>query len=77
MYGHRVHEAVLAAGARESGCTVHFLNEHYDRGEIILQRRCPVLSTDTAETLAARVFELEKEAYPQAIELFARGDISQ
>lgn len=73
MYGDRVHEAVLAAGRTESGCTVHFVDEHYDRGPIILQRTCPVLRGDTAHTLAARVFEEECIAYPAAIRLFGEG----
>jgi formyltetrahydrofolate-dependent phosphoribosylglycinamide formyltransferase len=72
MFGRHIHEAVLAAGARESGCTVHYVNDQYDEGPIILQKRCEVLPTDTPNTLAARVFELEKEAYPAAIEQFAR-----
>jgi phosphoribosylglycinamide formyltransferase 1 len=67
MYGRRVHEAVMAAGERESGCTVHFCEEEFDTGSIILQRRCPVLPGDTPETLAARVFEEEKLAYPEAL----------
>ncbi|HUU94380.1 MAG TPA: phosphoribosylglycinamide formyltransferase [Phycisphaerae bacterium] len=72
-YGHRVHEAVLAAGHRESGCTVHFCDNLYDHGPIILQRRVPVLEDDTADTLAARVFEQECIAYPEAIRLYAAG----
>lgn len=75
MYGRHVHEAVLAAGMRESGCTVHWVDEQYDSGPIILQKKCAVLPTDTPSTLAARVFELEKEAYPEAIELNARGNV--
>ncbi len=67
MHGRHVHEAVLAAGARESGCTVHLCDDRYDTGPIVLQRRCPVLPGDTAETLAARVFEEECRAYPAAI----------
>jgi formyltetrahydrofolate-dependent phosphoribosylglycinamide formyltransferase len=70
MFGHRVHEAVIAAGSKVSGCTVHFVDNEYDAGPIILQRVCPVLDGDTADTLAARVFEEEKTAYPQAIEMF-------
>jgi phosphoribosylglycinamide formyltransferase-1 len=70
MFGHRVHEAVIAAGSKVSGCTVHFVDNEYDAGPIILQRVCPVLPDDTADTLAARVFEEEKIAYPQAIEMF-------
>ncbi len=69
MYGRRVHEAVLAAREPESGCTVHLCDEEYDRGEILLQRRCPVRSDDTPDTLAARVFAEECEAYPAALAL--------
>lgn len=73
MYGRAVHEAVLASGASESGCTVHLCDGDYDTGPVILQKRCPVLPGDTPETLAARVFELEKLAYPEALQLlFAR-----
>lgn len=75
MYGHHVHEAVLAAGRKESGCTVHLCDSAYDRGAIILQKRCPVLPGDTAETLAARVFEAECEAYPEALELLVTGRV--
>jgi phosphoribosylglycinamide formyltransferase-1 len=67
MYGRRVHEAVLAVGDKESGCTVHFCDDEFDTGPIIIQRRCPVLPNDTPETLAARVFEEERAAYPEAI----------
>jgi len=73
MYGDRVHAAVLEAGEDESGCTVHFADNVYDRGPIILQRRVPVLPGDTVQTLAARVFEAECEAYPDAVRLFAEG----
>lgn len=72
-YGHRVHEAVLAYGAKVSGCTVHFADNQYDHGPIILQRTVPVLDDDTADTLAARVFEQECDAYPEAIRLFAES----
>ena len=75
FYGHHVHEAVLAAGETESGCTVHFANNEYDAGPIILQRKVPVLSGDNADTLAARVFEQEILAYPEAIRLFAEGRV--
>ena len=67
MYGMHVHEAVLGSGDRESGCTVHFVNEQYDDGAIILQRRVPVLANDTPETLAHRVLEQEHIAYPEAL----------
>ena len=73
MYGHHVHEAVLAYGAKISGCTVHFADNQYDHGPIILQRAVPVLDDDTADTLANRVFAAECEAYPEAIQLFAAG----
>jgi formyltetrahydrofolate-dependent phosphoribosylglycinamide formyltransferase len=73
MYGHHVHEAVLAAGEKESGCTVHFADHQYDRGPVILQRRVPVLPGDTPATLADRVFEAERSAYPEAVRLFAEG----
>lgn len=73
MYGHHVHEAVLAHGCKVSGCTVHFVDNTYDTGPIIVQRTCPVLEQDIPETLAARVFEQEKIAYPEAIRLFAAG----
>ena len=72
MFGHRVHEAVLASGARVSGCTVHFASREYDQGPIIVQKTVPVLDDDTPDTLAARVFEQECEAYPEAITLFAQ-----
>ncbi|MPZ50671.1 MAG: phosphoribosylglycinamide formyltransferase [Dehalococcoidia bacterium] len=71
MYGHHVHEAVLASGDTESGCTVHITDEEYDHGPIVLQRRVPVLPGDTPETLAERVFEAECEAYPEAVRLLA------
>lgn len=74
-YGHHVHEAVLAAGEKESGCTVHFANNEYDAGPIILQRKVPVLPGDTPDALADRVFEQELIAYPEAIRLFAMGKL--
>jgi formyltetrahydrofolate-dependent phosphoribosylglycinamide formyltransferase len=76
MWGHHVHEAVLKAGCRVSGCTVHFCTNEYDSGPIIVQRCCPVLEGDTPDTLAARVFEQECIAYPQAIRLFAEGRLT-
>lgn len=76
MWGHHVHEAVLKAGSKVSGCTVHWVNNEYDAGPIILQRVCPVLETDDADALAARVFEEEKIAYPEAIERFRAGKIT-
>jgi formyltetrahydrofolate-dependent phosphoribosylglycinamide formyltransferase len=67
FYGERVHAAVLAAGVPETGCTVHFVDDQYDHGQPILQRRVPVLPGDDAHTLAARVFEQETLALPEAI----------
>lgn len=75
FYGHHVHEAVLDYGAKVSGCTVHFVDNHYDHGPIILQRTVPVLSNDTPDTLAARVFEQECEALPAALHLLALGRV--
>ncbi len=71
MHGEHVHRAVLEAGRSFSGCTVHFVDAQYDHGPIILQRCCPVEEGDEVETLAARVFEQECIAYPEAIRLFA------
>ena len=76
MYGHYVHEAVLAAGCKVSGCTVHFCNNEYDSGAILVQRCCEVKEDDTPESLAARVFEEECKAYPQAIRLIAEGRVT-
>ncbi len=76
MFGKHVHEAVLKAGKKISGCTVHFCDNQYDHGPTILQRTVPVLQDDSPETLAARVFEQECIAYPEAILLFADGRIS-
>ena len=73
MYGHRVHEAVLEQGCKVSGCTVHFADRQYDHGPIILQRTVPVLEDDTPDTLADRVGEAEREAYPEAVRLFGEG----
>ena len=75
MYGDRVHAAVLAAGEAETGCTVHAVDEIYDHGAVILQRRCPVRPDDTTSTLAARVFEAECVAMPTAIRDLAEGRI--
>jgi phosphoribosylglycinamide formyltransferase 1 len=75
MYGMHVHRAVLAAGERESGCTVHFCDGAYDEGAIILQGRCPVLHEDTPEALAARVFEVECRTYPAALRMVLSGEV--
>lgn len=68
MYGNKVHEAVVAAGETESGITIHYLNEHYDEGQIIAQYRCPVMPNDTPQDVATRVHALEYEYYPKVIE---------
>jgi phosphoribosylglycinamide formyltransferase 1 len=75
MYGQKVHEAVLQFGARLSGCTVHFVDNQYDHGPILLQRSVPVLEDDTPETLAARVFGAECLAYPESLRLIAKGRV--
>ena len=75
MYGHHVHEAVLAAGRKESGCTVHVCDNEYDHGPIILQRKVPVLPGDTPDELAVRVFEQECIAYPEAVRLYCENRI--
>jgi folate-dependent phosphoribosylglycinamide formyltransferase PurN len=67
MYGRRVHQAVLASGARESGATVHLVDEVYDRGAVLAQARVPVLPGDTADTLAERVLAVEHRLLPAAV----------
>ena len=68
MYGIHVHKAVIEAGETETGATVHFVNEEYDKGRILMQQHVPVLKGDTPEILAARVLECEHELYPDALE---------
>lgn len=77
MYGLKVHKAVLDAGETETGCTVHYVDEVYDRGPVILQRKVPVKPGDTPETLQERVQEAEREAYPQAVNLYAEKRLMQ
>jgi phosphoribosylglycinamide formyltransferase-1 len=69
MYGHHVHEAVLAAGEEQSGITIHYVNEKYDSGDIIFQARCAVLPDDTPESLQERVHALEYEHFPKIVEM--------
>lgn len=76
MYGHFVHEAVLASGAKFSGATVHLVDEEYDRGPIVMQKVVPVEEGDTPETLAARVLRIEHEIFPLAIKAFDENRIS-
>ena len=68
MYGDRVHQAVIDAGDDRSGITIHYVNEHYDEGAVIFQSECDVLPDDSADSLAARIHQLEHEHYPQQIE---------
>lgn len=75
FYGLRVHQAVLEYGVKLTGCTVHFVDNLYDHGPIILQRAVPVLDEDTPETLAARVFQEECRAYPEALTWIAEGRV--
>lgn len=76
MFGERVHRTVLEAGRRESGCTAHLVTAEYDAGPIVMQRSCPVLEGDTPETLGARVFELERAVYPEAVRALIEGRIT-
>jgi phosphoribosylglycinamide formyltransferase-1 len=76
MYGRSVHAAVLAYGAKVSGCTVHFVDEHYDEGPVILQKTVPVLEDDLPEILAARVLPQEHAAYAEALTLLAQGRLA-
>lgn len=73
MYGHHVHDAVLAANEKQTGITVHYVNEVYDSGNIILQARCKVHTGDTNDALAARIHQLEHFYYPRVIEYLLNG----
>ncbi len=73
MYGHHVHAAVIAAGEKESGITVHLVDEIYDHGKILLQKTCPVHHNDSTESLAARILTLEHRWYPVAVERYIRN----
>ncbi len=75
FYGRRVHQSVLDYGAKVSGCTVHFADDQYDHGPIILQKVVPVLEEDTVQSLAERVFAAECEAYPEALQWLAEGRV--
>lgn len=76
MYGHHVHEAVLAFGAKVSGCTAHLVDEEYDTGPVLVQKTVPVEEGDTAETLAARILPREHEAFVEALQLLATGRVT-
>jgi phosphoribosylglycinamide formyltransferase-1 len=73
MYGARVHETVIQSGDKESGISIHYVNEKYDEGNIIFQAKCEVLPGDTPDTLAQRVHQLEYKHYPEVIEKLVRG----
>ena len=70
MFGHHVHEAVVASGEKESGITIHYINEQYDEGQIIFQASCQLTPNDTPDTVAAKVHALEYLYYPQIVEQF-------
>ncbi|MEN7548899.1 phosphoribosylglycinamide formyltransferase [Rapidithrix thailandica] len=72
MYGHFVHEAVVAAGEQESGITIHYVNERYDEGEAILQKSCPVETGDTPDDVARKVQQLEHQYFPKVVEELAK-----
>ena len=73
MYGDNVHKAVVAAGEKESGVTIHYVNEHYDEGQVIFQAKCEVLPTDTYQDVADKVHKLEYEYFPPIIESIING----
>jgi phosphoribosylglycinamide formyltransferase 1 len=75
MFGSRVHQAVIDAGEKESGMTIHLMDEGVDTGKIVLQKTCPVMPDDTVETLKMRVQELEKEWYPKVLQMVEEGEI--
>jgi phosphoribosylglycinamide formyltransferase-1 len=72
MYGNKVHEAVVLADEKETGSTIHYVNEHYDKGDIVFQARCAIESTDTPQTVAAKVHELEYKHFPKVIETLVK-----
>lgn len=76
MYGEKVHQAVVKKGVKLTGCTVHFVTNEYDAGPIIVQKTCPVYDTDTPEDVQKRVFEVECEAFPEAIRLYGEGRLN-
>ena len=75
MYGHYVHEAVIASGMKISGATVHLVDEEYDNGPILLQKTVEVAPDDTPDSLAAKVLKIEHEIYPLALKAFAEGKV--
>ena len=77
MYGSRVHEAVIAAGEEESGITIHYVDEHYDNGDVIFQTKCPVYPGDEVETVAERIHALEHQHYPAVIEKLLTEEVDK
>ena len=75
MFGEHVHRAVIASGDKHSGITIQYVNEEYDKGDIIFQAQCPVLPSDTPETLAARIHQLEYEHYPKVLEKVVMSNV--
>jgi len=75
MYGHRVHESVLASGEKVSGATVHLVDEEYDRGPIVMQKTVDIVPDETPDSLAAKVLKIEHEIFPLALKAFAEGRI--
>ena len=75
MFGMKVHQAVIASGDKESGITIHYVNEHYDEGNIVFQARCPISKEDTPEMLAAKIHELEYEHFPVVIGKLVGGAV--
>ena len=75
MFGHRVHEAVIASGEKVSGATVHLVDEEYDRGPIVLQKTLDIVPDDTPDSLAAKVLKIEHEIFPLALKAFAEGRV--
>lgn len=75
MYGNHVHEAVLGSGEKETGATIHLVDEEYDRGKILAQKKIAVMPNDTAETLSARVLEVEHQLYVETLHRIATGDL--
>lgn len=75
MYGEHVHKAVLAAGEKESGITIHLVNEHYDKGKVLFKATCPVWPDDDAETLAGRIHGLEHRHYPEVVQRYLESRI--
>ncbi|MDX1628055.1 MAG: phosphoribosylglycinamide formyltransferase [Fulvivirga sp.] len=74
MYGEKVHQAVLASGDRETGITIHYVNEHYDKGNVIFQARCDISPEDTADSIASKVHVLEYEHFPKIIDKVIKSE---